>query len=138
MPKSPCPPGQTRNRVTKSCRDKKKPGRRPGTRKAAAKPKVTEAVFQVDLINNHINDDKLEHAGDHAAKIIKWYKQFKNDFKEDYNLVIKSISHVSADRFKVKYTGNADDLELFLDVDDDGNYPITIRGDTYLVSGELV
>jgi hypothetical protein len=95
-------------------------------------------VFQVDLINNHINDDKLEHAGDHAAKIIKWYKQFKNDFKEDYNLVIKSISHVSADRFKVKYTGNADDLELFLDVDDDGNYPITIRGDTYLVSGELV
>jgi hypothetical protein len=30
MPRSPCPEGQTRNRTTKACRDRRRPGRRPG------------------------------------------------------------------------------------------------------------
>ena len=34
MPKSPCPEGQTRNRVTRSCRDKKRRGRPAGSGRA--------------------------------------------------------------------------------------------------------
>jgi hypothetical protein len=32
MPRSPCPEGQVRNRTTKACRDRRRPGRRPGQR----------------------------------------------------------------------------------------------------------
>jgi hypothetical protein len=34
MPKSPCPEGQTRNRVTRTCRDKKRRGRPAGSGRA--------------------------------------------------------------------------------------------------------
>ena len=137
MPKSPCPSGQTRNRVTKSCRDKKKPGRKPGTRKAAV-PKTSVAVFRAYLINNDREEETLAYSGDHSARVINWYKQFKKDFKDNHNLDIKSITHVSSNQFKVKYIGNKDDLEHFLDVDEDGNYPISIHGVEYLISGVLV
>ena len=160
MPKSPCPPGQTRNRVTKSCRDKKKPGRAPGTRKAAG-PKAKTLLFKVVLINNELdfanakendttldlfkrnqnkykNDDapgsKLVAAN--AAKIIKWYKQFKNDFEDE--LKIKGIKHKHGNVFEIQYIGDDDSLDTYLDIDDDGNHPIKINGVDYLISGERI
>lgn len=161
MPKSPCPPGQTRNRVTKSCRDKKKPGRKPGTRKAA-KPKAKKIMFSVHLINNartfalaketdtalnmfkrFQNEYKNNDApgsvlvAKNAAKIVKWYKQFKDDY--DDMLEIKSIKHKHGNVFELQYTGNNDDsIDSYLDIDEDGNYPIKIKGVDYLISGERV
>jgi hypothetical protein len=44
MPAAKCPPGQTRDKVTKECRDKKKPGRQP---KPVAN--VVEKYTQEDL-----------------------------------------------------------------------------------------
>ena len=74
MPRSPCPPGQTRNRVTKSCRDKKKPGRKPGTRKAAA-PKPKTLLFEVFLINN-----ALDNANE-SDKLQDMFKRLQNKYK---------------------------------------------------------
>ena len=160
MPKSPCPPGQTRNRVTKACRDKKKPGRRPGTRKAA-EPKAKKLLFEVFLINNELdnanesdtahdmfkrmqnkykNDDApaSKQVANNAAKIIKWYKQFKDDYR-DYMLEIKGIKHKHGNVFELQYIGDDDfAVDSYLDHDDDGNYPITINGINYLISGERI
>lgn len=158
MPKSPCPPGQTRNRVTKSCRDKKKPGRKPGTRKAAAPTKTL--LFEVFLNNNALDNanesDKLQdmfkrwqnkYKNDdapaskmvemHAAKIIKWYKQFKDDVED--SVKIKGIKHKHGNVFELSYIGDDDyAVDSYLDFDDDGNHPITIKGVDYLISGERI
>jgi hypothetical protein len=137
MPKSPCPPGQTRNRVTKSCRDKKKPGRKPGTRKAAG-PKAKKVLFQVFLINNKVESDydSMEKLiAKNAAKIIRWFKKFKDDYKD--TLEIKGIKHKHRDVFELKYIGDDDDtLDTYLDSDEDGNHSVKINGIKYLISGE--
>jgi hypothetical protein len=161
MPKSPCPQGQTRNRVTKSCRYKEKPGRKHGTRKAP-KPKAKTVKFQVHLINNELdfaagkesdttrnmfthfqteyNNDSAPGSvlvAKHAAKIVKWYKQFKDDYEE--TLGIKSIKHKHGNVFEIKYTGDDEvSLDSYLDIDEDGNYPIKIKDVNYLISGERV
>jgi hypothetical protein len=138
MPRSPCPPNQTRNRSTKLCRDKLKRGRKPGTRKAL--PVLKEMKFTVDL--DYQDDDDEEdmpvHIDDHSKKIIKWYSQFIND-PIFAHLKIKAVKHVADDEFVVLYAGAKDELmlEMFVDPDDDGNYPLTIHNQTYLVSGVL-
>ena len=71
-----------------------------------------------------------------AAKIVKWYKQFKDD--HDDMLGIKSIKHKHGNVFELQYTGDDDSLDSYLDIDEDGNYPITIKGVNYLISGERV
>lgn len=160
MPKSPCPPGQTRNRVTKACRDKKKAGRKPGTRKA--KPATKFLLFEVFLQNNeqefgsakdtdtlqdmfkrfqneYKNDDSpaSKRVAKNAAKIIKWYKQFKADYKD--SLKIKGIEHKHGNVFEIQYIGEDDyEVDSYLDSDEDGNHPITIDGVDYLISGERI
>ena len=83
--------------------------------------------------------------GDHADKIIKWYKGHIPDTEHEGELEVKSVSHICGNLFKITYTGHGrwvDDpnsiaLENFLNPDDDGNEPITIRGKKYLISGYL-
>jgi len=70
MPKTPCPPGQTRNAVTKECRDKKKPGPKP------KKPtKYTEEYLKslpyAELLDIH---KKMEASG-----LIVMRKKMKRD-----------------------------------------------------------
>jgi hypothetical protein len=151
---SPCAPGQTRNRVTKSCRDKKKPGRKPGTR-TLAKIKAKKIMFKVYLINNAINNQvdtildsfksfQTEYINDtapgsilvakHAKKIVNWYKQFKDSYED--MLGIKSIRHKHGNVFEIQFTGDDAALDSYLDIDEDSNYPITIKGINYSISGE--
>lgn len=70
MPKEPCPSSQTRNAVTKECRDKKKPGPKPKRQE-----KYTEAYLKAlpyaDLLAIH---KKLEANG-----IIVMRKKMKRD-----------------------------------------------------------
>ena len=142
MPKSPCPPGQTRNRVTKTCRDKKKPGPRPGTRKNKNLKHTGTLQFRVQFHNNDIND--LPIVSDHKAKVIKWYKQFMDNYKED-GLEIRSMKYIRSNIFQIsyRYPDTIKEfingfLEAFVDSDDDGNYPIRIGKNEYLVVGEMI
>ena len=113
--------------------------------------KAKKLLFIVELINN-----KLEYASAntsdtihdmyknkyksvnelvsiHAAKIIKWYLQFKDEYDM---LEIKDIKHKHGNVFELKYIGDDLVVDSYLDLDEDGNYPIIINGHSYLISGE--
>lgn len=99
------------------------------------------AVFRVSLWTS--NEDVDAHPRDHVAKIIKWYKKYIPTTEGEGELNVKSISHSRDDLFQIIYTGcgslvdDGTELHCFLDVDADGNNPITIRGVNYYVTGYL-
>ena len=86
-----------------------------------------------------MNEADIPSVSKYASKIITWYNQFKNaeTFKED-GFRLKKIRHVHDNEFEIEYVGDEFTMESFLDIDDDGNYPLTIGDNTYLVSGELM
>ena len=54
-------------------------------------------------------------------------------------LAIKGIKHKHGNVFEIQYIGDDDSsLDSYLDIDEDGNYPITIKGVSYLISGERI
>ena len=113
--------------------------------------KAKKLLFIVELINNKLeyalaNTNETIHdmyknkykshnelVSIHAAKIIKWYQQFKDEYDM---LEIKDIKHKHGNVFELKYIGADLVVDTYLDLDEDGNYPITINGNSYLISGE--
>lgn len=92
--------------------------------------------FTVSLINHsapHVA------AKDHVDSIIKWYTSAGLD--EDSMKDI-TITHVADSEFECRYTpmpGHSDlDVQMFVDNDEDGNYPVQIGKYSYSVMGELV
>lgn len=149
-----CAEGQTWNRTLKACREKKRAGR---TRRAVA-PKLV-FIFRVsfagmDGLNDMPEGISMMEAmrrnraasapviSKHAAKIKKWYKGFADDYELD-GVVLK---HLGDDIFQGtvrvapgKTVGDFEDnLEMFVDPDEDGNYPIMIGRKERLLAGELV
>lgn len=151
MPRSPCPEGQVRNRTTKACRPRARPGRRPG--KTAKKPSVKSATIDISLIpadnnnnNNYNNINNFNNNGkSYKDKLVDWYtEQGKTLIDMGYftYLKFKYINYPGHDILEVSYIANEGEdaevaLEMLADPDADGNYPIKIDGETYLVSGTL-
>lgn len=88
----------------------------------------------------HVNiwhDDLYLNAKEHKDLIVKWYTEMnydKQNFKIEYQ-----ISNV----FKVMYYSEEDEedrcmMEIVADPDDDGNYPLKIKGHHYLVAGKII
>ena len=84
------------------------------------------------------DDENYEfpNVSDHVAKIVAWYTKYI-PLATDLGVDVKSISHIRGNRFQISYTGSNSSLGWFLNIDDDGNDPITIRGVKYLIGGDL-
>lgn len=152
--KVPCESTQTYNRTLKACRDKKKPGRKaaaavaaspkartpsPKARTPSPSPKKDRATFEfsAQLIHNGPWNDEI------ATRVLKWYRDFAPDFKELPNL---TIEHVKGHHYRASFTIPTDahahydpklEAQMFVDLDEDGNYPIKVNRRNYLVLGQV-
>ena len=80
------------------------------------------------------------------GKIIKWYE----NMAPNYNMLNMKIKYLNDDKFSGCYKLKTEDISnletykpdidilVYVDADEDGNYPIDIRGESYLVIGRLV
>ena len=108
---------------------------------ATATDKTNTAEFRVELceatfINPDDEDYEFPNVSDHVAEIIAWYTKYI-PLAAEFEMDVKSISHIRGNRFQITYGGSDSSLEWFLNIDDDGNNPITIRGNKYLIGGDL-
>jgi hypothetical protein len=145
--KSACPEGQVRNRTTKVCRDRRRPGRRPG--KTAKKPGVKTARIAVSLLavgnnnnNNNNNNNYNNNGKSYEEKIVEWYTEQGKILIEIGYFTYLKFKHISGSKLEVSYIASEGEdsevaLEMLADPDDDGNYPIKMDGETWLVSGTL-
>jgi hypothetical protein len=162
-----CPVGQTYNRALRTCRDKKKPGRKAGTKKRRcpvgqtynrtlracrdfkkrgravatsparlASPKKIKFTFKVNLRGSgsgYVDDNAL----------LKWYRGFADE--EEYpGIHIKPTKKTGVFEGSYNIDGmpprmnQKAHIESLIDPDEDGNYPIVIDGEEYLVIGKLL
>ena len=81
-----------------------------------------------------------------AEKIIAWYLPFFGDFQlgtaptmtYDKNKRLYEVTFIPSSEFPTNFKDQLFELEMFADPDDDGNYPIKIGKQKYLVIGELI
>lgn len=149
MPK--CPSDKTWNSTLKACRDKKKPGRKLGTKKAAPKPKVATPKPASPSLKHikfefsvYLKSDRNMNPESYKEDIINWYKGFAADLLFDD----MKLSHVKDDVFSGDFKehleegppwyGGKGDIDSFVDPDDDGNYPLKIGRSRSLVIGKLL
>ena len=152
-----CPEGQTRDKTTKECRDKKKPGRQ--TRRASVSsvkslPKVPSPKvesprhksFQIGIADMEESNHTLFIKWYHG--ITKWMvKSFEmTNLKFEYNKK-EGVLDVSYDTTREDHPDAETDTEvheMMADPDDDCNYPLNLkpgsRGDKYkvCVSGAVI
>lgn len=81
-------------------------------------------------------DDVKVNCKDNQEAIIKWYMEM-NDDKQNLK-----VEYVISNIFKITYTAEDEEeycmMETVADPDDDGNYPIKIKGKFYLVCGKII
>lgn len=87
----------------------------------------------------HVNiwrDDMYLNAKDHQELVIGWYLDMNNDKQ---NL---KIEYVISNIFKVTYSTEDEEercmMDIVADPDDDGNYPVKIKGYYYLIAGKVI
>lgn len=87
----------------------------------------------------HVNvwrDDIYLNAKDNKHAIIAWYTEMNND-QENFK-----IEYVISNIFKITYSTDDEEerclMDIVADPDDDGNYPIKIKGHYYLISGKVI
>ena len=142
-----CPEGQTRDKTTKECRDKKKPGRQ--TRRASVSsvkslPKPSSPVkrhmkFQIGVA-------RMQNSN--SSSFLKWYRSQLSD--------VVSISE-GMTNLKVEYNKGENVLDVSYDTtspedkqwdsithdtmadpDDDCNHPLKVNGVKFCVSGGVI
>lgn len=69
-----------------------------------------------------------EHSPEVAAQVEQWYREQVPDDE------FVDIHHIEGSTYEITYTGEPD-IELMIDPDDDGNYPLEIDGVEHLVQG---
>lgn len=88
----------------------------------------------------HVNiwrDNVYLNVSEHKEAIVNWYTNMNDDKK---NL---KVEYVISNVFKITYSTNEDEeercmMEIVADPDDDGNYPIKVKGIYYLVAGKVI
>lgn len=88
----------------------------------------------------HVNvwrNDLYINVKDHKDSIIEWFTEMNQDQKNF------KIEYVISNVFKITYDIEDDEeercmMETVADPDDDGNYPLKIKGYYYLVSGKVI
>lgn len=110
---------------------------------------MREFTFDVSLINHEYGNAVLDDEKD-AKKVAKWFKD-QNSWRvsNDDDLASLSFEPVkSGQEYKMRCTFRTNESEptnsevnmikeMIMDPDDDGNYPITLDGKKYLVTGFL-
>jgi hypothetical protein len=99
--------------------------------------KMAEFEFEVEFIRGPSVEE-------HKEKIVKWYNGARDTLEETILKNVK-ISHVRDNIFKGTFEpgpeANAkslkDELDIFVDNDEDGNHPIKIGKENYLVAGKV-
>ena len=80
-------------------------------------------------------DDIHKHPKYLKEEVIQWYKDRNND-KKDFN-----IEYVFQKIFKITYKSDYEEdnaeMQIVVDPDDDGNYPIYINKYPYLIAGKI-
>ncbi len=106
-----------------------------------------QANFTVDLVpcdqDDEDNGDIQELIAKYHKKIINWYTNIIKD--DDYIQLCAHnirIKHIQDDLFHIQCALNTDpdlniELDSLVDLDEDGNHPITINGKQYLVHASL-
>lgn len=100
--------------------------------------------MNVNNNNNNNNNEVYLDGGDYADEVIAWYMENQDDTVEffgmqDIQLRYDAQERVFVGRYLPTNGFNADiSLEMYVDLDDDGNHPIQIGGAEYIVIGELV
>lgn len=99
------------------------------------------AEFLVELgeattIDPDDEDYEFPNVSDHVAEIIAWYTKYI-PLAAELGMDVKSISHIRGNRFQITYGGSDPSLGWFLNIDEDGNNLITIRGNKYLIGGDF-
>ena len=93
--------------------------------------------------NNNNNDEIYLDGGDYAQQVIDWYVENQGDTvaffgMQDVQLQYDPQERVFICRYLPTNEFNAEiSLQMYVDLDDDGNHPIEIDGREYLVIGHL-
>ena len=145
-----CPDGQTRDKKTKECRDKKPRGRKPGsqTRRASvasvkSEPKVEPKVEPIRHKSFQITVMYMNSGN--SSSYVKWYRSELNDIAKLDNLTNMKVEYnKSKNVLDVSYDTTRADLdnkheeellhEMLADPDDDCNHPLFKK----CVSGRVV
>ncbi len=88
----------------------------------------------------HVNiwaDDLKINANENKDAVIKWYTEMNYD-KQNFR-----VEYVISNVFKITYDTDDENedrcmMETVADPDDDGNYPIKIKGRMYLIAGKII
>ncbi len=88
----------------------------------------------------HVNiwtDDLKINVKANKDAVVKWYNEMNYD-KENFR-----VEYVISNVFKITYDTDDENedrcmMEIVADPDDDGNYPIKIKGRMYLIAGKII
>jgi hypothetical protein len=101
--------------------------------------------MNVNNNNNNNNNERIElDGGDYAPQVINWYYANQDDTVAFFGMQGVQLRYDPQERVFVGtyYPTNEFNaevsLEMYVDLDDDGNHPLEIDGHEYLVAGELV
>ena len=100
MPRSPCPSGQTRDKISKRCRDKKKPGRpkKSSSRKSPRKSprKSTKKSPKKSPWQKAVEDNLKYYSDRNAGKINDAVRSYLKKSNQSYDLTVDLLDIASA------------------------------------------
>lgn len=95
-------------------------------------PYTASITMEVDIWADGIH----KHPKYLKEEVIQWYKDQNSD-KENFNVnyVFQKIFKIT---YKTDYQEDSVEMSIVADPDDDGNYPIYINKQPYLIAGKVI
>jgi hypothetical protein len=97
------------------------------------------AIVLINLLTHEGDAPEVAH---HIPKILAWYQKQVPEDNSYYQCFVKSfkLTHMFRNIFELTYLGRTDmvNSSTIIDPDDDGNHPLTINTQEYLVAGHVL